>query len=90
MLTVQDSMEPLNHWSVIECQIAIVCACLPASRAVVAHFFPSVVGAGSSEHTSSATPYNDSNHYRVFSQSGNRTVAFAAKRESFIQLKDVG
>ncbi|BCR90981.1 CFEM domain-containing protein [Aspergillus chevalieri] len=33
-------LEPLIHWSAIECQIAIICACLPASRALVAHIIP--------------------------------------------------
>lgn len=37
-------MEPLNHWSVIECQIAIVCACLPATRAFLANFLPGLFG----------------------------------------------
>ena len=85
-------MESLNHWSVIECQIAIICACLPAFRAVAAHFFPAVVGADSSGHASSATPYAYSNN-RSVSQSGGKTVSYAvggkAKRDSFIPLHDV-
>lgn len=40
----QVEMEPINHWSVIECQIAIVCACLPATRAFVANFLPGLLG----------------------------------------------
>ncbi|KAL4893256.1 hypothetical protein BDV59DRAFT_201845 [Aspergillus ambiguus] len=37
-------MEALNRWSVIECQIAIICACLPASRAMLIRFFPRILG----------------------------------------------
>lgn len=28
------------HWSAIECLIAVMCACLPASRTLFIHFFP--------------------------------------------------
>lgn len=52
-------MESLNHWSVIECQIAILCACLPTTRAVIVHFFPGVLGAASSgQATNSHSHYN--------------------------------
>lgn len=51
-----------------------------------------MVGAGSSGHASSATPYAYSNN-RTVSQSGGKTVSYAvggkAKRDSFIPLKDV-
>lgn len=47
-------MEPLNHWSVIECQIAIICACLPTSRALFVHVLP---GANTTHDSSTARPY---------------------------------
>lgn len=47
-------MEPLNHWSVIECQIAIICACLPTSRALLVRIFP---GANTTHDSSAARPY---------------------------------
>lgn len=37
-------MAPLNYWSMIECQIAIVCACLPAIRTLLIHYVPEVFG----------------------------------------------
>ncbi|KAK2819980.1 hypothetical protein FQN49_007840, partial [Arthroderma sp. PD_2] len=37
-------MEPLIYWSMIECQIAVVCACLPATRVLLLHFAPGVLG----------------------------------------------
>ncbi|KAJ5144300.1 hypothetical protein N7526_001808 [Penicillium atrosanguineum] len=53
-------MEPLNYWSVIECQVAIICACLPATRAFVVHYLPGMLGySGNASsggfHTSSNT-----------------------------------
>lgn len=39
-----DEMEPLNYWSVIECQVAIICACLPATRAIIVHYAPGLIG----------------------------------------------
>lgn len=47
-------MEPLNHWSVIECQMAIICACLPTSRALFVRILPS---ADTSHDSSTARPY---------------------------------
>ncbi|KAK2841687.1 hypothetical protein FQN49_006010 [Arthroderma sp. PD_2] len=37
-------MAPLNYWSMIECQFAIICACLPATRALLIHFVPALLG----------------------------------------------
>ncbi|EGE05596.1 integral membrane protein [Trichophyton equinum CBS 127.97] len=37
-------MAPLNYWSMIECQIAIVCACLPSIRTLLIHYVPGVFG----------------------------------------------
>lgn len=37
-------MAPLNYWSMIECQVAIVCACLPAIRTLLVHYLPDVFG----------------------------------------------
>lgn len=60
ILTISDEMEPLNHWSTIECQIAIICACLPIARAMLVHFFPRIFGV-STDQDSSGRP----NVYRV-------------------------
>ncbi|KAI9369169.1 hypothetical protein BJX61DRAFT_549774 [Aspergillus egyptiacus] len=42
-------MQALNRWSVIECQIAITCACLPATRPMLVRFFPNVLGASTGQ-----------------------------------------
>lgn len=55
-----DEMEPLNYWSVIECQVAIICACLPATRAIILHYLPGLLG-HASENTSSGGLYASSN-----------------------------
>lgn len=40
--TVQ--LEPGAHWSVIETQVSIIVACLPAARALLVRFFPGTLG----------------------------------------------
>ncbi|KAF9894850.1 hypothetical protein FE257_004471 [Aspergillus nanangensis] len=37
-------LQPIVHWSVIEVQIAVLCACLPTTRAMFVHLFPGVIG----------------------------------------------
>lgn len=37
-------LQPIVHWSVIEVSIAVLCACLPTGRAMLAHFFPGLLG----------------------------------------------
>ncbi|KAJ5666745.1 hypothetical protein N7462_011154, partial [Penicillium macrosclerotiorum] len=46
---------PLIHWSVIETQIAVMCACLPAFRALIGHWFPGLLGGSSSRTYASHT-----------------------------------
>ncbi|RJE18617.1 integral membrane protein [Aspergillus sclerotialis] len=38
------TLAPVNHWSTIEVQITIVCACLPITRAMLVRFFPGIAG----------------------------------------------
>lgn len=49
-------MQTLNYWSVIECQIAIICACLPTARAFLVHIFPGTLSF-SADHVSSDQQY---------------------------------
>ncbi|KAG2417077.1 hypothetical protein HFD88_008295 [Aspergillus terreus] len=37
-------LQPIVHWSVIEVQIAVLCACLPTTRAMLVHLFPGIIG----------------------------------------------
>ncbi|KZN84585.1 hypothetical protein EN45_087260 [Penicillium chrysogenum] len=48
---------PLVHWSVIETQIAIMCACLPAFRALLGRVFPGLLGGSSRTYASPAVDY---------------------------------
>ncbi|RHZ61812.1 uncharacterized protein CDV56_107452 [Aspergillus thermomutatus] len=42
-------LQPIVHWSVIEVSIAVLCACLPTGRAMLAHLFPGLLGASSGQ-----------------------------------------
>ncbi|KAI9037730.1 CFEM domain-containing protein [Aspergillus affinis] len=63
---------PLIHWSVIECQISVMCACLPASRALISHFFPGILG-NSTRRTYGTGPSN--NWYNKEPSQGNSKIA---------------
>ena len=49
-------LQPINHWSVIECHIAILCACLPMCRAMLARLFPGVLGGSGEQSTHPEEP----------------------------------
>lgn len=70
MLMNADEMEALNRWSVIECQIAIICACLPATRAMLVRVCPGIFGAESG-HASSG----QMNQYKTRTGTGRGTNA---------------
>ncbi|KAE8356106.1 hypothetical protein BDV28DRAFT_2324 [Aspergillus coremiiformis] len=59
--TVQ--LQPITHWSVLEVQITIICACLPTLRAMLVHIFPKLLG-----NTTNHSYYEDRN-----TPSGRRT-----------------
>lgn len=41
---MKDDNAPAVYWSVLECDIAIVCACMPALRIILGAFFPKYFG----------------------------------------------
>lgn len=45
-------MEPLNFLSVIECQVAISCACLPAARAIIVRYLPGILSSSDNDDSS--------------------------------------
>ncbi|KAJ5754499.1 hypothetical protein N7533_004042 [Penicillium manginii] len=75
---------PLIYWSVIECQISVLCACLPASRALIARWFPALLG-GSTRETygrtyGSAAPGGRSNRANYGQDSAiNKSVSYSVK-----------
>lgn len=91
-------MQALNHWSVIECQVAIICACLPATRVFIAHIFPGVfqftTGHVSSYQSQPCRPRQTRhlNETSRISQKISYTVDYSDKRSesrSSVQLIDV-
>ncbi|KAJ5175888.1 uncharacterized protein N7482_001765, partial [Penicillium canariense] len=79
---------PLIHWSIIEVQISVMCACLPASRALIGRWFPGLVGSarrtyashtkkGYNRHTGGNSNINMSVSYSVnyTARSGANSVA---------------
>ncbi|KAJ5658259.1 uncharacterized protein N7484_001908 [Penicillium longicatenatum] len=50
---------PAIYWSVVECDVAIICACMPALPSLLKHLFPSIFGQPSSYHNDNKSPqYN--------------------------------
>ncbi|KAJ9385535.1 hypothetical protein DTO063F5_4128 [Paecilomyces variotii] len=91
-------MQALNHWSVIECQVAIICACLPATRVFIAHIFPGVfqftTGHVSSYQSQPCRPRQTRhlNETSRISQKISYTVDYSDERSesrSSVQLIDV-
>ncbi|KAJ5242950.1 uncharacterized protein N7469_001277 [Penicillium citrinum] len=84
---------PLIFWSVIECQISILCACLPASRALLARWFPALLG-GSSARTygrtyGSAAPENRNNGTKNGQNSTiNKSVSYSVNYTARSQNDD--
>ncbi|KAB8074271.1 hypothetical protein BDV29DRAFT_156750 [Aspergillus leporis] len=90
---------PLIHWSVIESQVAIICACLPSSRALLNHFFPGIF-TGSTRKTYATGPSNmygrgQSNGQSQINKSVSYTVQYTSSSQrdgdasSEVQLVDL-
>ncbi|QKX57839.1 uncharacterized protein TRUGW13939_04959 [Talaromyces rugulosus] len=58
---------PAIYWSVLECDIAILCACMPALRIILGAVFPEYFG---SSFNSEASPSRESNKKSASRQSG--------------------
>ncbi|KAL1848064.1 hypothetical protein Plec18170_008239 [Paecilomyces lecythidis] len=91
-------MQALNHWSVIECQVAIICACLPTTRAFISHIFPGVLqfttGHVSSDQSQPCRPRETRRYTEVsrISETISYTVNYSDKRSEStdsLQLVDV-
>lgn len=99
------TLAPVNHWSTIEVQITIVCACLPISRAMLVRFFPRL--AGSSDGQSNPYQTGKANRPTGGSRAPESQIAktveysvnYSASRpqqrdsggsDSMVQLVDIG
>ncbi|KAL4922250.1 hypothetical protein BDW62DRAFT_196942 [Aspergillus aurantiobrunneus] len=63
LLVISDSKDPTYDnvgaatWSAVECNVAIICACLPATRAFISKLIPRVFSTGKSKNTTN--PYTN-------------------------------
>ncbi|KAJ5484342.1 hypothetical protein N7453_012296 [Penicillium expansum] len=72
---------PLMHWSVIESQISVMCACLPAFRAVVGRWFPRFLG-GSSHQTDPSNMAEYYNKMPTANSNINKSVTYSVNYET--------
>ncbi|PLB38578.1 CFEM domain-containing protein [Aspergillus candidus] len=91
-------LQPIVHWSVIEVQIAVLCACLPTTRAMVVHLFPCLVNGSGANSTQQPTA--PSKMFGASRQPGNisMTVSYSvdynskphqADQNSFVRLVEM-
>ncbi|KAF7589722.1 hypothetical protein BBP40_003920 [Aspergillus hancockii] len=99
--TVQ--LQPIVHWSTLEVQIAVICACLPTTRAMLVHLFPKMLGNTSDQsyyeqrNTPSARPTFASGQALNNKSHINKTVSYSVdyaankrpQRSSFVQLVEM-
>jgi len=56
---------PATFWSIIEVDVGVICACLPAIRALLGRLWPTAFGSTHQEQTVQPSRRTDSNvHYR--------------------------
>ncbi|KNG84972.1 integral membrane protein [Aspergillus nomiae NRRL 13137] len=83
-------LQPINVWSVIECQIAVVCACLPAARAVLVRLFPRLMGGSAGESsTRRATRPSAPGTSGKISQTVTYTVEYSRRAQEQASNSDV-
>ncbi|KAE8148881.1 hypothetical protein BDV25DRAFT_141368 [Aspergillus avenaceus] len=97
-----EQLQPIVHWSVLETQIAVMCACLPTFRAMLVHLFPKVLGNTSDQsyyaqrNTPSGRPVFASQQ-PISKSHINKTVSYSVdyggnkrpQRSSFVQLVEM-
>ena len=69
------------HWSVIESQISVMCACLPAFRALVGRWFPRFLG-GSSNRTNPSNMVEYYNKMPTANSNINKSVSYSVNYET--------
>lgn len=72
---------PLMHWSVIESQISVMCACLPAFRALVGRWFPRFLG-GSTNRTNPSNMAEYYNKMPTANSNINKSVTYSVNYET--------
>lgn len=76
----------IGYWSTIECDVGIICACLPAIRTLLRRLYPGLFG--DTEHAKS---YGDNSHSRGNGSryEGNIHVQPKADGRDFYPLDDI-
>ncbi|KAJ5171161.1 uncharacterized protein N7500_003944 [Penicillium coprophilum] len=72
---------PLIHWTVIESQISVMCACLPAFRAIAGRWFPQFLG-GTTYRTNQPYTADYYNNMSTASSKINKSVTYSVNYES--------
>jgi hypothetical protein len=84
MLTSLDNMAPISIWAFLECQLAIIAACIPSLRALFTRssfFGPTTDGTGQSYGQSAATQIISTDIKVVTSVEWGSDNASESKRE---------
>ena len=74
---------PLIHWSVIEVQISVLCACLPAFRALVGRYFPELMG--SARRTYASHTMEGYNRHTGGNSNINKSVSYSVNYTSRLE-----
>ncbi|KAH8434885.1 CFEM domain-containing protein [Aspergillus melleus] len=86
-------LQPIVHWSVIEVQIAVLCACLPATRALVGHFMPDLVSVyGKKSYATHGAPLSSNAYPPASNAKGEiaKTMTYSVNYTSRAQRDDSG
>lgn len=99
LIPLRDSVNPTWDywgsavWSVVEQEVGIICACLPAAKIVLARFLPSWLGLmtdASRSGVQSPGPYAPANHKHLPRPGERAPVAVQGGNGGFTELEDVG
>lgn len=86
-------LQPIVHWSVIEVQIAVLCACLPATRALIGHFMPELISVyGKKSYATNAAPLSSHAYPPGSNAKGEiaKTMTYSVNYTSRAQRNDSG
>ena len=77
-------------WTVLEANIAIICACLPLSRVLLATLFPRIFSLSSTSRTGDAGPYGNFSKQRQDRSNNNNTGLVTSVIKSNLQSSSLG
>ncbi|KAE8372003.1 hypothetical protein BDV26DRAFT_302326 [Aspergillus bertholletiae] len=77
---------PAAMWSAVECNVAIICACLPSMRALISHLIPRVFSTRSNRYMTKQTDGNFNVTHRTQTTAIQASVADGASDLSMVDL----